>query len=184
MKAETVDIEGLAIITPLRHEDARGYFCEVFKERWFRENVADIGFVQDNQSFSERAGTVRGLHYQTAPNAQGKLVRCLGGAIFDVAVDIRVGSPSFGRWFGTALTAENARQLWIPPGFAHGFATLEPDTVVHYKVTAPWSREDEHGLLWNDPEIGVAWPVDGVDAILADKDRLWPALRQIRPISR
>jgi dTDP-4-dehydrorhamnose 3,5-epimerase len=168
-------------ITPARFGDSRGYFSEVFKERWFRDNIADVAFVQDNQSLSAAKGTVRGLHFQLEPFAQGKLVRAIAGAIFDVAVDIRVGSPSFGQWVAAELSAENGDQLWIPSGFAHGFATLQPDTIIHYKVTAPYSAADDRGLLWNDPAIGIAWPVAEAEAVLSDKDRKQPRLAELPP---
>ena len=176
MKFERLSIPDVFKITPARFGDARGYFSEVFKEQWFRENVADVSFVQDNQSLSATTGTVRGLHFQLEPFAQGKLVRCIAGAIFDVAVDIRAGSPTFGKWVGTELSAENGDQLWIPTGFAHGFATLVPDTVIHYKVTAPYSAKDDRGLLWNDPDIGIVWPVSEAEAMLSDKDKVQPRL--------
>lgn len=135
------NIEGVVQIKPARFADSRGYFSEVFKDAWFRENVADVTFVQDNESFSVEPGTVRGLHFQLAPFAQGKLVRCVRGAFFDVAVDIRHGSPTFGKWFGCELSAENGMQLWLPAGMAHGFMTIVPDTIISYKVTAPYSAE-------------------------------------------
>jgi len=168
------------LITPKRHADARGYFMEAFKDAWFRENVADTGFVQDNQSLSAQVGTIRGLHYQEAPMAQGKLVRCLKGAIFDVAVDIRPGSGTFGQWIGETLTPENAQQLWVPEGFAHGFCTLEPDTEVFYKVTNPYSPTHDKGVAFDDPEIGIEWPIDILHAFLSDKDRVQPGLSSLR----
>jgi dTDP-4-dehydrorhamnose 3,5-epimerase len=179
MDFDRLDIAEIVRITPRRLGDARGYFAEVFKEDWFRRTIADVGFVQDNQSLSTAAGTVRGLHFQLDPFAQGKLVRCIAGAIFDVAVDIRSGSPSFGRWVGAELSADNGTQLWIPAGFAHGFATLAPDTMVHYKVTAPYSAEHDRGLVWNDPALGIAWPVTAEAAVLSDKDRRQPLLAEL-----
>lgn len=180
MQFERLAIEDVAKIVPVRFGDNRGYFSEIFKDGWFRDNVADVAFVQDNQSHSASAGTVRGLHFQLEPFAQGKLVRCIQGAIFDVAVDIRQGSPTYGQWVSAELSADNAAQLWIPAGFAHGFATLAPDTIIHYKVTAPYSAGDDRGLLWNDPDIGIAWPVTD-DAILSEKDRLQPRLFELPP---
>lgn len=153
---------------------------EAFKDGWFRENVADIAFVQDNQSLSREAGTIRGLHYQTEPFAQGKLVRCLKGAIFDVAVDILPQSPNFGKWIGETLTAARGEQLWVPAGFAHGFCTLEPDTEVFYKVTAPYSAPHDAGIAFDDPEIGVDWPIDSRRAILSAKDRHQPPLASLK----
>ena len=181
MKLSKLAIPEIVKITPARFGDARGYFSEVFKDQWFRDNVSDTTFVQDNQSLSSAVGTVRGLHFQLAPFAQGKLVRCLAGAIFDVAVDIRVGSPTYGQWVGAELTPENGGQLWIPPGFAHGFATLLPDTVILYKVTAPYSAADDRGLLWNDPEIGIEWPIEAGQAMLSEKDKVQPRLADLPP---
>ncbi len=179
MQLKIFDIDGPVLILPKKLGDSRGYFMEAFKDNWFRENVADIGFVQDNQSLSAQAGTVRGLHYQEAPMGQGKLVRCLKGAIFDVAVDVRPGSATFGKWIGETLTAEGAEQLWVPEGFLHGFCTLKPDTEVFYKVTNPYSPAHDRGIAWNDPEIGVEWPVSADEAILSDKDKLLPPLRSL-----
>jgi dTDP-4-dehydrorhamnose 3,5-epimerase len=180
MQIKTYDITGPALITSKRLGDSRGYFMEAFKDGWFRENVADVGFVQDNQSLSAQAGTIRGLHYQAPPMGQGKLVRCLRGAIFDVAVDVRPGSATFGQWVAETLTPENAGQLWVPEGFLHGFCTLEPDTEVLYKVTNPFSPEHYFGIAFDDPEIGIDWPVDPAQAILSDKDRVQPRLSSLR----
>jgi dTDP-4-dehydrorhamnose 3,5-epimerase len=160
--------------------DDRGFFMEAFKDGWFREHVEDIAFVQDNQSLSRQAGTIRGLHYQTEPFPQGKLVRCLKGSIFDVAVDIRPGSPDFGKWVGATLTAAGGEQLWVPAGFAHGFCTLEPNTEVFYKVTSPYSAPNDAGIAFDDPEIGIDWPIDIATAILSAKDRTQPALASLR----
>ncbi|WP_234186693.1 dTDP-4-dehydrorhamnose 3,5-epimerase [Shinella sp. NM-101] len=184
MQLERLAIADVVKIVPPRYGDDRGYFSEVFKDAWFRSQVEDVGFVQDNQSLSAAKGTVRGLHYQLPPFAQGKLVRCITGAVFDVAVDLRAGSPTYGRWVGTELSGRSGAQLWIPVGFAHGFATLEPDSIVHYKVTAPYSAGHDRGLLWNDPGIGIAWPVGADDAILSEKDRKQPPLAEIAPSDR
>ncbi|MCO6184844.1 dTDP-4-dehydrorhamnose 3,5-epimerase [Rhizobium sp. L1K21] len=178
MPVVKTDIEGVVQITPTRFVDSRGYFSEVFKDAWFRENVADVTFVQDNESFSVEPGTVRGLHFQLEPFAQGKLVRCIRGALFDVAVDIRHGSPTFGKWFGCELSAENGMQLWLPAGMAHGFMTIVPDTIISYKVTAPYSAEHDRGLRWNDPEIGINWP-EADNHMLSDKDQKQPFLRDL-----
>lgn len=183
MDLEYFPLAGIVRIVPVRFGDRRGYFSEVFRDLWFRENVADVTFVQENQSFSAASGTVRGLHFQLGPFAQGKLVRCVAGAIFDVAVDIRRGSPSYGRWVGAELSAANGAQIWLPAGFAHGFVTLEPGTVVQYKVTAPYSARDERGVSWNDPDIGIAWPVAESDAVLSDRDRALPRLADLAPVS-
>lgn len=181
MKIERLPLAGLAKITPTKLGDHRGYFSETFKESWFRENVADVAFVQENESLSASVGTVRGLHFQLEPFAQGKLVRCIAGRIFDVAVDIRVGSPTYGQWYGLELSKENGEQLWIPAGFAHGFATLVPDCVISYKVTAPYSAENDRGLLWSDPDIGIEWPLPLKDAILSNKDKVQPTLADLPP---
>lgn len=181
MKFEKLAIPDVVKIVPARIGDSRGYFSEVFKDRWFRDNVADVGFVQDNQSLSASAGTVRGLHFQLDPFAQGKLVRCIAGALFDVAVDIRVGSPTHGKWVAAELSAENGEQLWVPPGFAHGFATLLPGTIIHYKVTAPYSAAHDRGLLWNDPEIGIEWPLFEHGVAMSDKDKAQPKLADLPP---
>ncbi|MBX4997773.1 dTDP-4-dehydrorhamnose 3,5-epimerase [Rhizobium lentis] len=179
MHIETVAIEGIVAITPPRFGDHRGYFSEVFKDAWFRENVANVTFVQDNESLSAQAGTVRGLHFQIPPFAQGKLVRCLAGRIMDVVVDIRVGSPSFGKWLSQELSPETGKQLWIPPGFAHGFATIEPNSVISYKVTAPYSPQHDRGIAWNDPLIGIRWPFDERDIVSSDKDKTLPRLAEL-----
>ncbi|PYE87300.1 dTDP-4-dehydrorhamnose 3,5-epimerase [Phyllobacterium leguminum] len=181
MKIERLPLAGLAMITPTRLGDHRGYFSEIFKDGWFRENIEDATFVQENESFSAAPGTVRGLHFQIDPFAQGKLVRCIAGKIFDVAVDIRAGSPTYGQWFGTELSMEKGEQLWIPAGFAHGFATLVPDCIISYKVTSPYSAVSDRGLLWNDPAIGIEWPVPIDNAILSGKDRAQPPLADLPP---
>lgn len=179
MKFERLPLPELVSIVPARLGDTRGFFSEVFKEGWFRENVADVGFVQENESLSAKIGTVRGLHFQLAPFAQGKLVRCIAGRIFDVAVDIRRGSPTYGRWYGLELSMENAAQLWIPPGFAHGFATLDADSIVSYKVTAPYSEEHDRGVLWNDDTIGISWPIDLNHSVVSEKDTRQPSLANL-----
>lgn len=171
-------------IVPVRHGDHRGYFSEVFKDGWFRDTVADVTFVQDNQSLSRDAGTLRGLHFQLAPFAQAKLVRVLSGAIFDVAVDIRTGSPTYGQWVGLTLTAAEGNQLWIPEGFAHGFLTLQPDTLVHYKVTAPYSAAHDRGLRWNDSSLAIAWPAVDGKTILSARDEGHPFLADLEPAFR
>lgn len=166
-------------IRPKFLRDARGYFTETFRSDWFAENISDVEFVQENQSLSETCGTIRGLHFQSEPHAQGKLVRCVAGSIFDVAVDIRYNSPTFGQWVGVTLSAEQGNQLWIPSGFAHGFCTLEPASVVSYKVTAYYSREHDLGLAWNDPDVGIAWPGEANPATLSAKDQAQPSLANL-----
>lgn len=162
-------------IVPLRHRDHRGFFSEVYKRDAFEAAGLDIDWIQDNQSCSAERGTVRGLHFQAPPVAQHKLVRVLKGAIFDVALDIRRGSPFYGQWIGVELSAESWNQLLVPVGFAHGFMTLTPDAEVMYKVSAPYSKVDEAMLLWNDPALGIDWPDLGAAPILSDKDRGAPA---------
>jgi dTDP-4-dehydrorhamnose 3,5-epimerase len=141
--------------------------------------VADVTFIQDNESLSAEPGTVRGLHFQIPPFAQGKLVRCIAGRIMDVVVDIRTGSPSFGNWLSQELSPENGTQLWVPPGFAHGFATLEPNSVINYKVTTSYNPQHDRGIAWNDPAIGIRWPVDEKAMVLSDKDRMLPRLADL-----
>lgn len=159
-----------------RFGDERGFFSEVHNAAAFTAAGIDLVFVQDNHSMSRRVGTIRGLHYQSPPFAQDKLVRVCRGAILDVAVDIRHGSPTFGRAAWTVLSADNWRQLLIPAGFAHALCTLEPDTEVLYKVTAPYSAAHDHGIRWDDPDLGIDWPVAPADAVVSDKDRRWPRL--------
>lgn len=179
MQFDKFDIADLLHITPRRIGDDRGYFSEIFREDLFNQQAGPHPFVQENQSLSARVGTIRGLHFQTDPFAQGKLVRCLAGAIFDVAVDLRRGSPTFGQWAGVELTADLSNQLWIPPGFGHGFCTLAPDTIVAYKVTAYYSPECDKGVAWNDPDIGVVWPDVADPETLSNKDRIQPSLTDL-----
>ncbi|WP_430259392.1 dTDP-4-dehydrorhamnose 3,5-epimerase [Neorhizobium sp. IRS_2294] len=172
-------ISGLVIIQPTRFGDSRGYFSETFRADYFKKNVGPWEFTQDNQSLSAELGTIRGLHFQLHPRAQGKLVRCLAGSILDVAVDIRTGSPTYGQHVKAELTADNGHQLWVPPGFAHGFCTLEPNSIISYKVTDYYSPEHDRGLLWNDPELGIEWPVDAEAAVLSAKDKVQPRLADL-----
>jgi dTDP-4-dehydrorhamnose 3,5-epimerase len=174
MKAERLAIPDVILLTPPRYGDARGFFSETFNAARFAEAGIDEGFVQDNQSLSRGRGVVRGLHCQIAPFAQGKLVRVLRGAIWDVAVDIRRGSPSYGRHVAAVLSADNWQQVWIPPGFLHGFCTLEPDTEVLYKVTAAYHPASERGVIWNDRDLALPWPLAEDEVLLSDKDRRLP----------
>ncbi|HEX3431046.1 MAG TPA: dTDP-4-dehydrorhamnose 3,5-epimerase [Rhizomicrobium sp.] len=173
---ENTPLEGVLLIAPRRFSDNRGHFCETYNRAAFERIGVVCNFIQDNQSFSRQQNTVRGLHFQIPPFAQAKLIRVLRGAIFDVAVDIRRGSPTCGRSFGATLSAENGRQLMVPAGYAHGFCTLEPDTEVLYKVNAPFSREHEGGLKWNDPALAIAWPIPEEQAVILDRDRDLPTL--------
>ncbi len=174
MKIERLGIPEVLLITPARHGDDRGYFSETYSLPRMQEAGLTALFVQDNQSFSRARGTLRGLHCQVAPFVQGKLVRVLRGAIWDVAVDARAGSPSFGQHAAAILSAENGSQLWVPPGFLHGFCTTEPDTEVAYKVTALYDRASERGVAWDDPALALPWPLHGGEAMLSDKDRVLP----------
>lgn len=179
VEIQSFDVAGIKLLVPKHLGDARGYFAETFRADIFVAHVGDFSFVQDNESLSARQGTVRGLHFQTAPHAQGKLVRCTAGALFDVAVDIRHGSPTFGQWIGDTLTPANGKQLWVPPGFAHGFCSLEPDTVISYKVTDYYSAECDKGLRWDDPDIGIEWPDIANQDTLSPKDRGQPSLAML-----
>lgn len=176
MEAKSFSISGPLLLTPRKFEDARGFFSEIYNERRFDALVGGVRFVQDNHSYSVAAGTIRGLHFQKAPTAQGKFVRVARGAIFDVAVDIRRESPTFGKFVSAILSAENWTGLWVPIGFAHGFCTLEPDSEVIYKVSAYYSQADDRGLAWDDPAIGIPWPVGPAEAILSEKDKAHPRL--------
>jgi dTDP-4-dehydrorhamnose 3,5-epimerase len=175
MKVERLAIPDVLLLTPTRHPDQRGFFSETWNQRRYTELGISGPFVQDNHSYSAPRGVMRGLHAQIAPSVQGKLVRVVRGAIWDVAVDIRHGSPYFGRHVGVELSAENWRQLWIPGGFLHGFCTLAPDTEVIYKVTADYDRVAERGVIWNDPQLAVAWPIEA-EPLLSDKDSALPPL--------
>lgn len=174
--AEKAGLDGVVVIVPVRHGDARGFFSETYNRAAFREIGVDRDFMQDNQSLSRVPGTVRGLHFQIAPFAQAKLVRVLRGAICDAVVDIRRSSPTYGHSIAVTLSAENGAQLFVPAGFAHGFCTLEPDTEVFYKVDAPYSREHERGLRWNDPALGIDWPVPESGATVLGRDQVYPKL--------
>lgn len=170
-------LPGLLVVEPVRHGDARGFFAETYHaERYAAAGIAGP-FVQDNVSRSTRR-TLRGLHAQTPPHAQGKLVMALDGTVFDVAVDLRRGSPTFGRWHGETLAAETGRQLWVPPGFAHGFLVTSETALFAYKVTAGYAPDAELAVAWDDPDLGIAWPLDG-PPVLSGKDRAAPRLRDV-----
>jgi dTDP-4-dehydrorhamnose 3,5-epimerase len=168
-------------IRPVRHVDPRGFFSEIFREKLLREHGIDVPFVQENLSLSVDRGVVRGLHFQVPPAGQAKLVRVAAGSILDVAIDIRQGSPNYGHHVAVVLTAHGGNQLFVPEGFAHGFCTLEPNTQVVYKVSRYYSPEHDRGLLWNDPALGVDWPVAEHEALLSDKDRRQPGLAELPP---
>ncbi|WP_230530743.1 dTDP-4-dehydrorhamnose 3,5-epimerase [Microvirga roseola] len=179
LSVEPTAIPEVKIVTPKRFGDHRGFFSETYHRQRFAEAGIDTDFVQDNQSLSAAVGTVRGLHFQSEPFAQDKLIRVVRGSILDVAVDIRRSSPTYGRHVAVELSAENGRQLLVPVGFAHGFCTLEPDTEIQYKVSAYYSAAHDHGLAWDDPTVGIAWPVDPARAVLSDKDRRQPTLAEL-----
>jgi dTDP-4-dehydrorhamnose 3,5-epimerase len=177
MQIEQTSLPGVVILTPVRHGDARGFFSESWNKARLVEAGIDAEFVQDNHSMSAKAGTLRGLHFQAPPHAQGKLVRCGRGALYDVAVDIRAGSPTYGQWVGVELSFENGKQLWVPEGFAHGFASLEPDTEILYKCTNYYNAEADGGVRWDS--CGIDWPLSS-DPILSDKDAKAPALAEFK----
>ncbi|SBO44036.1 dTDP-4-dehydrorhamnose 3,5-epimerase [Cyanobium sp. NIES-981] len=173
-------LEGVLLLTPRVFGDDRGFFFESWNQNSFNAAAGPTVFVQDNHSRSVQ-GVLRGLHYQLPPHPQGKLVRCLAGEIFDVAVDIRRGSPTFGQWGGVRLSAENKQQLWVPPGYAHGFLTLSDTAEVHYKTTDFWSKECERGIRWDDPQLAVGWPLEGLaggQPLLSAKDAVAPLLAE------
>jgi dTDP-4-dehydrorhamnose 3,5-epimerase len=176
VESKRLAIADVVVFTAHRHTDERGFFAEIFRQDAFDAVAGPTVFVQDNHSLSRAAGVVRGLHFQAPLHAQGKLVQVVRGAILDAAVDIRVGSPSFGKHVTAILSADNCRQLWVPVGFAHGYCTLEPDTEVIYKVTDYYSRPDDRGLAFDDPALAIAWPVAAEEAIVSDRDRRHPRL--------
>jgi dTDP-4-dehydrorhamnose 3,5-epimerase len=170
-------IPDVKLLTPRRFADSRGFFSETWSARRLAEAGIVADFVQDNHSYSAAAGTVRGLHYQRPPHAQGKLVRVARGRILDVAVDVRAGSPTYGRWVAAELSAENGAQIWIPRGFLHGFVTREPDTDVIYKVEAYYAPECDGAVRFDDPDLAIDWGMDPADAVLSDKDAAAPGFR-------
>lgn len=179
MKIQKLANPSLLLITPVRHEDVRGYFSATWNCQEFLKLDLGVEFIQDNESFNLREGTVRGLHFQLPPYAQAKLVRVVRGRIFDVVVDLRRNSPFRGQWMSTQLTAIGGEQLFIPAGFAHGFCTLEDETIVNYKVTSQYNLASEAGIAWNDPALGINWPVDPDKAIISDKDKRHPKFSEV-----
>ncbi len=173
------EIPDVKVLTPERFGDDRGFFSETYSHRTLAEAGLDLDFVQDNDSLSAEPGTVRGLHFQIPPFAQHKLVRVVRGAILDVAVDLRRGSTTRGQHVAVRISAEDWNQVLVPVGFAHGFCTLEPNTHVVYKVTSPYSPEHDKGLLWNDPALGIQWPVSAGEAVLSERDTKWPRLAEL-----
>lgn len=179
MQVERLNIPDIRLLVLRKHGDARGFFSETYNRKSFAALGIDIDFVQDNHSLSAEKGTVRGLHFQTPPFAQDKLVRVTRGSVFDVAVDLRRDSPTYGLHVSAVLSAQAWNQILVPIGFAHGFMTLEPDTEVIYKVSNYYAPDHDKGLLWNDPALGIAWPLAEDEAILSEKDRIQPRLEEI-----
>ena len=182
MQVEATAIAAVKIVTPKKHGDARGFFSESYNKSDWDKAGLDFTFVQDNHSFSAAPGVLRGLHFQLPPFAQDKLVRVTRGSVLDVAVDIRRSSPTFGRHVAVELSAENWRQLLVPAGFAHGFVTLEPNVEVLYKTTNPYSPTHDRGIAWDDPDIGIQWPLPEGGATLSDKDKRWPRLKDAQEL--
>ncbi len=180
IKVTRLPMEGLCIIEPKVFGDHRGYFMETYNQEDMQREGLDMVFVQDNQSMS-RKGVLRGLHFQKT-HPQGKLVRVINGEVFDVAVDLRRSSATFGQWYGVVLTAENKKQFYLPPGFAHGFLVLSETAEFCYKTTDFYHPEDEGGLAWDDPDIGVDWPLDGIEVLLSDKDKVNPSFAELKAI--
>lgn len=176
MEIRHTGLTGVLEIIPSRHGDERGYFCETYNANRLREHGIELSFCQDNCSYSRDRGVLRGLHYQKDPFAQDKLVRVVRGSVFDVAVDIRIGSPTYGKWIGIELSADKWNQLLVPRGFAHGFVTLEPDTEFLYKVTSHYSPEHDRSIRFDDPAIGIDWPFPADKLMLSTKDRNAPPL--------
>ncbi|NVJ97160.1 MAG: dTDP-4-dehydrorhamnose 3,5-epimerase [Alphaproteobacteria bacterium] len=180
MIVEEFPIAGLYAFTPKKFGDDRGFFSETFNARAFDEVVPGVSFVQDNHSLSRDPGVVRGLHFQTPPHAQGKLVRVTRGRVIDVAVDIRLGSPTYGQHVALELSADNWKQFWIPAGFAHGFCTIEPDTEFCYKVTDYYAPDCDSGIAFDDPDLGIDWPFDRKSAILSGKDTVLQSFKDFK----
>lgn len=179
MEFRNFEIDGPLEIIPRKIEDERGYFSEIFRLDTFEDHGPHVEFIQDNQSLSVRTGTVRGIHFQSNPMAQAKLVRCLSGRLFDVAVDLRTNSPTYGRSISVVLSPQENNQLWLPVGFGHGFCTLEPNTIISYRVTSYYSRENDKGVAWDDPDIAIEWPEVVDPKTLSAKDRQQPALADL-----
>ena len=177
MQVEQTKISGVYILTPKRHGDNRGFFSECWNSQTYADHGIEIGFVQDNHSFNHEAGVIRGMHCQSPPHSQIKLVRCGHGLLYDVVVDVRVGSPTYGEWIGIELSFENSRQLLVSHGCLHGFMTLKPNTEIIYKCSDYYAPETESSVRFDDPDIGIEWPLSGVTPILSDKDKFAPLLK-------
>lgn len=182
MQVIPTEISDVKILVPKQFKDHRGFFSEVYSTKLLKDAGVDASFVQDNHSLSVEKGVLRGLHYQVAPMAQAKLIRVVRGAVLDVAVDVRRGSPTFGKHVTAVLSAENWRQAYVPVGFAHGFVTLEPNTEVLYKVSTFYSPQHERGVRWNDPALGIDWGIREDDAVLSDRDRRHPFLKDAQDL--
>tara|TARA_A100001035_G_C27683871_1_gene454406 strand:- start:107 stop:658 length:552 start_codon:yes stop_codon:yes gene_type:complete len=180
MEIYSLEIPEVKVIKPKKNLDNRGYFSEVYSNKSMKENGVDLNFLQDNQSLSVDINVVRGLHYQTEPFAQDKLLRCLTGSLLDVAVDLRKDSPTFGKHIKKVISAENFEQILVPIGFAHGFVTLEENTTVLYKVTNFYSPNHDFGVFWNDPELGIDWGIDVSKAIVSEKDQKQPHFKDLK----
>ena len=178
MRVQALEIADVKVFVPVRHGDRRGFFSEVYNRRVLEAAGVAVEFVQDNHSLSAERGTVRGLHFQVPPFAQAKLVRAVRGSVFDVALDIRRGSPTFGRHVSVILSAAEGNQVFVPAGFAHGLMTLEADTEVLYKVSDYYAPDHDRGILWNDPALGIDWPIAPPEAVLSEKDRTQPGLAE------
>lgn len=176
MEIRRLEIPGPVVVVPRKFQDDRGFLSETYVHEWFCTNVAQINFVQENHSYSVDAGTIRGIHFQTPPYAQAKLVRVVRGAVWDVAVDLRKGSPSYGRHVAVELSAANWQQLWIPVGFGHAFCTLEPNSEVVYKISSRYQPDSERGVIWDDPDLAIDWPVESRAAVLSARDQRLPRL--------
>jgi len=181
VKVEALAIPDVKLVTPQKHGDARGFFSETWQQDRFAAAGIPGPFIQDNHARSTQRGVLRGLHLQIPPSAQGKLVRVVQGAIWDVAVDVRHGSATFGKWVAAELSAENWQQLWVPVGFLHGYCTLTEETEVIYKVSGPYDRAAERGVIWNDPDLALPWPLPPAGPQLSDKDKLLPRLTDCPP---
>lgn len=179
MEFRRLGLDGPIEIEPHKIGDERGYFSEIFRLDEFARHAPPVEFVQDNQSLSSRAGTIRGIHFQTCPAAQNKLVRCLAGRLFDVAVDLRRDSPSYGMWVSVELSPEQNNQLWVPAGFGHAFCSLEPNSIISYRVTSYYSPEHDKGVAWDDPDIAIDWPSVADPDTLSAKDRNQPCLAEL-----
>jgi dTDP-4-dehydrorhamnose 3,5-epimerase len=178
MDIRTLQIPGPVVLVPRKFSDARGFLSETYSDAAFSAKVAPVRFVQENHTYSEHAGTIRGIHFQMPPYAQGKLIRVVRGSVFDIAVDLHATSPNFGRHAAVELSAAGWDQLWIPEGFGHGFCTLEPHTEIIYKMTSPYHPDSERGIAWDDPKLAISWPLGQREPFLSDRDRYHPSLAE------